>query len=134
MRTVILGYDESDASERALEKAAEMAQELRARVVVTSVTWAAVSVGTASCSVDSLDDEVRHDELLREASHRLVRMGVEFEPAQAIGEPAQAIVDLADAYRADLIVVGSGYGHLVDRLLHGAGSTAISPCDVLIVH
>jgi nucleotide-binding universal stress UspA family protein len=110
-----------------------MAHALRARVVVASVMWAAVSVGPSWCA-DSVAEEVRHDELLRQARHRLVRMGVAFESVPAIGEPARAIVDLAEAHRAELIVVGSGYGHLVDRLVHGGAGIAVSRCDVLIVH
>src|SRR5207249_3565620 len=37
MRTIVVGYEASGASERALERAAELAEALRARLVVVSV-------------------------------------------------------------------------------------------------
>src|SRR6266566_4570507 len=38
MDTIVVGYEGSDASERALERAADLAEALRARLVVVSVS------------------------------------------------------------------------------------------------
>lgn len=38
MKTILVGYDASDAAERALDRAAELAEALAARVVVVSVS------------------------------------------------------------------------------------------------
>ena len=41
MKTIVVGYDASDAAERALDRAAELAEALAARIVVVSVSTAA---------------------------------------------------------------------------------------------
>lgn len=62
-------------------------------------------------------------------------MATELVPA--IGEPAEAIVEVANEKDADLIVVGTRELGFVERLLGQSVSEAVSRrarCDVLIVH
>jgi nucleotide-binding universal stress UspA family protein len=59
------------------------------------------------------------------------------ELVPAIGEPAEAIVEVANEKDADLIVVGTRELGFVERLLGQSVSEAVSRrarCDVLIVH
>jgi nucleotide-binding universal stress UspA family protein len=37
MKTIVIGYDETDAAKRALARASELAERFGARVIVTSV-------------------------------------------------------------------------------------------------
>ena len=53
------------------------------------------------------------------------------------GDPAHAIVELADERKADLIVLGAHDGGLVSRLFEGSVGDAVAHrahTDVLIVH
>ena len=64
MKTIVLGYDDSDPAKRALERAAELATAFGAKVIVTSV--APMLVGRAGGPVDPADPP---DEHKRELTH-----------------------------------------------------------------
>jgi nucleotide-binding universal stress UspA family protein len=67
----------------------------------------------------------------------LSESGIEADYQVALGDPADMILDVAEARGADMIVVGSREVGLVQRLLGQSVSGAVqrrAHCDVLIVH
>jgi nucleotide-binding universal stress UspA family protein len=121
MKTILVGYDDSEPSQRALERGAELAKLYGAKVVVTTVVPVLVPNGTPPES----------------AEPPLAEFGIEAEVVEAIGEPAEAIVEVAAQQSADLIVVGTREPSLVERLLGQSVSEGVqrrAHCDVLIVH
>jgi nucleotide-binding universal stress UspA family protein len=69
MKTILVGYDESEAAERALARAAELAVAFDAKVIVTSV--AQLLVGAAARGIgpiDPVDTPAMHREELRHAA------------------------------------------------------------------
>jgi len=127
MKTIVVGYDESDPSERALLRAAELARFYDAKLIVTSV----VPVLIAARPTGDPGPELRH------ASERMRELGLEAELVEAVGDPAEAIVEVAEAHHADLIVVGTREPSTVERLLGHSVSEGVqrrAHCDVLIVH
>ena len=52
MKTIVVGYDETDSSNRALERAAQLAQAFDARVIVTSVAPILTGGGRSAGPID----------------------------------------------------------------------------------
>ena len=127
MQTIVVGYNETDAAKRALERAVELANAFGSRLVVTSVTNVLVGAQT----VEQPGPE------LRGAGALASELGVEAELVEAVGDPAEAICEVAEQQRADLIVVGTREPSLVERSLGHSVSEQVqrrAHCDVLIVH
>ena len=146
MKTILVGFDGSDSAERALGRAADLAEALGAQLVVTSVAMlpmpasgieAALPTAPArfaATSADELDLAERH---LERARALLAARPTEAEFVSEAGVPAERIVELADERDADLIVVGTREPGFLERLLAGSVSADVSRRthrDVMIVH
>jgi nucleotide-binding universal stress UspA family protein len=139
MQTIVVGYDETEASKRALDRAAEIAKAFGAKLIVTSVAPVMVSPGRGADAgaIDPTDTPVEHVAELAHAREQLAGSGVDAEFQSAIGEPAETIVELAEERNADMIVVGTREPNVLERLLGQSVSQSVSRrahCDVLIVH
>jgi nucleotide-binding universal stress UspA family protein len=135
MKTIVLGYHDSESARRALERTAELARAFGAKVVVTSV--APVLVGRGVGPGDTLGEPDAHRQELADAAAYLAERGVQSESELALGYPASHIVELAEQRNADLIVVGTHEPGFLERLLEPSVSDAVerrAHCDVLIVH
>lgn len=139
MKTILVGYDETEPAKRALARAAELAAAFDANVIVTSV--AQVLVGAAAAHgigpIDPADPPALHREELGHAAAFLSERGIRAEYTVALGDPAKAILELAESRNADLIVVGTREPGLIERLLDPSVSGAVhrkAHCDVLVVH
>jgi nucleotide-binding universal stress UspA family protein len=162
MKTIVVGYDGSDAAERALERAAEIAEALSARLVVASVSGYAPAPVSAFESSPELappavagpvapagsvplpqpapagpDPEELARRQLERARMSLADGQVETEYVVELGDPAERLLEVAEQRDADLIVVGSREHGLLERLLARPVDEAVarrSERDVLLVH
>ena len=123
MRRILVGYDGSDGSKRALERAIAEAHESRGRITVLSVANVPLDVDV-SRNFGTLDD-ISADEgkalsappdvvaQLTEANERLASAGLEANLTWTAGDPGRAIVETAKEMRAQVIVLGEHHhGHL----------------------
>jgi nucleotide-binding universal stress UspA family protein len=127
MNTIVVAYNDTDTSNRALERAAELAGFYGAKVVVTSV----VPVLVGAERVPEPGPE------LQKAGAKLRELGLEAELLEAVGEIGEAIVEVAASRDADLIVIGTRELSQVERMLGHSVSESVqrmARCDVLIVH
>ena len=157
MRTILVGYDASDAAERVLDRAAELAEALSARLVVVSVATAAplpatapvlepggpmlVPGGGAPLVEPEPGGEPDPRELaqrrLAQARAKLAARRLEADYVAEVGSPAERLLTVADERDAELIVVGSREHGLLERLVTQPVEEAVARRagrDVLIVH
>ncbi|MGB5111766.1 MAG: universal stress protein [Mycobacterium sp.] len=141
-RTVIVGTDGSDSSLRAVDRAGEIAGGSGARVIVATAYFPQSEDHHAA---DVLKDEAYKATgnapiyaILREATDRAKAAGAtEVVEKAVVGAPVDALVDLAEAEKADLLVVGNvGLSTIAGRLLGSVPANVArrSKIDVLIVH
>jgi nucleotide-binding universal stress UspA family protein len=124
---ILLAYNDTDASNRALERAGQLSGLYEAKLIVTSVR----PVLVAPAQLDGPGPE-----LLR-AAERLGEMGIEPELVEAVGDIPAAIVEVADTHGVGLIVIGTREPSQVERMLGHSVSHNVqrmAHCDVLIVH
>lgn len=131
---VLLAYDGSDGSKRALDAVTRL---LRADGVVTVV---AVAEGvpmlayTATIALPEQEDERREE--LAEAEKALGVHGIAATTVLLSGDPASAILGQAESDGADVIVVGTRGLSTAERWLVGSVSTKVlhhAHCSVLVV-
>jgi nucleotide-binding universal stress UspA family protein len=143
-QTVLVGTDGSDSSYRAVDRAAKIAHDSGARLVIVCAYHQATKREVALAE-DVLRDDAYQvtgstpaDETLRTASERASAQGAgAIERAAVEGEPVKSLLSMLDKYQADLLVVGNrGLNTLAGRLLGSvpADVSRRAPCDVLIVH
>ena len=139
---VLVGVDRSDASRRAAEFAAHLADAAQGAVVVAHVVpWSPYAATTAE------ENEQRHPRRqaeLAQARHEVAEpiaevvraAGVDVQVVVQHGRPAQALSDLAEQHGAANVVVGrTGETRLHGLLFGGVASSLvqISPVPVTVV-
>jgi nucleotide-binding universal stress UspA family protein len=146
VKTILVGFDESERSERALERAAELAEVLRARLVVTSVAVppvpmpgveAALPTTPGHFAAGSTEAFELAEQHLERARTMLARRELETDFVSEVGAPAERIVAVAEERDADIIVVGSRELGFLERLFAadiGEDVSRTTRRDVLIVH
>jgi nucleotide-binding universal stress UspA family protein len=164
MKTIVVGYDGSDAGERALARAAEIADAFSARLVVVSVSESPhvpvpapafeptpelvppaaagpVATGGTVPLPEPAPAPPEPEELARRQLERarmsLASRRVEAEYVVELGDPAERLLEVADQRDAGLIVVGSRERGFLERLLGRSVDEAVarrSERDVLLAH
>ena len=140
-QTVLVGTDGSDSSLRAVEKAGHIAGA-DARLIVATAYFPQNEDQRAA---DVLKDEGYKMSgnapiyaILREAKERAHEAGAKnVEEKAVVGAPVDALVELAEEVKADLLVVGNvGLSTIAGRLLGSVPANVArrSKTDVLIVH
>ena len=137
LKNIVIAYDGSDASTRALERAAALARAFRSQLIVTSVAPVTTNIGRSAGPVDATDPPEAHYAELEDARRYLEGQSLTADFVPAIGHPAETIAQVAEEREADLVVIGTGERNILERLLGQSVSGAVAHrvhCDVLIVH
>ncbi|TCK24363.1 universal stress protein [Pseudonocardia endophytica] len=143
-RTIVVGTDGSATSFAAVERAAGVAADSGAQLVIVSA-YTPASREDTSAAEDALKDEAYlvtgwtpAEEALREASDRAQRVGAPKVSTHAEdGAPVDVLRKAVKDHNADLLVVGNkGLNTFSGRLLGSVPSDATrrAGIDVLVVH
>ncbi len=137
MERIVVGFDGSEHSRKALARAVEIANGATIAVVsAANVARLLRDPAGGVGPVDPADAEAR-TQALAEAREYLEGRGIEGVYVEGHGNPADVIVQEAEESGADLIVIGTRGLNAVQRVVLGSVSTNIvhhAPCDVLVVH
>src|SRR4051794_19734427 len=144
IRSIVVGTDGSETATKAVQEAADLAGQLGAAIDIVSAY--------TPVSTQRLRDEARQapgdvqwlvtpredvDAKLRDAKEVAEAMGAREVTLHAReGDPADAILDVAEERGSDLIVVGNKGMSGAKRFLLGSVPNKVShhaPCSVLIV-
>jgi nucleotide-binding universal stress UspA family protein len=136
MKRIVVGFDGSENSHKALERAADLADGAVIAVVCSADVRRLMRDPSGGASaIDPADEEARSN-ALAEAREYLEGRSIEGAYVEGVGNPADVMVQEAEASGADLIVVGTRGLHATKRLFLGSVSTKVvhhAPCDVLVV-
>ena len=141
--SIVVGTDGSDRAERALDRAGELARLLGVKLHIVSCYAKSLDGGgrpSAARGVPIAADEhdggrTRAQYNVDRAQQRLAPLGAESETHVWPGEPADALVQIADEQDAQMIIVGNR-GMTGTRRVLGSVPNRVSHhahCDVLIV-
>lgn len=144
-RTVVVGTDGSDSSYHAVDRAAAIAADSGATLVI-ACAYHPARTEDVSKAQDELGDDVAYqvvgstpaEETVRTAAERARRAGAQqIDTVVVDGEPVSTLSKVVADHAADLLVVGNrGLNTLAGRLLGSVPAEAArkSHVDVLIVH
>ena len=141
--SIVVGTDGSDTAKEAVRQATEMAQSLGASIHLVSAFEPVSNQRLREERRDAPEDvqwsvNPREDveATLREASEEIEEADVSVETYSREGDPADAILDVAEERGADLIVVGNKGMTGAKRFLLGSVPNKVShhaPCSVMII-
>lgn len=122
MQKLLLAYDGSEHSRKALDLAAEMARGFGAALTVLSV----VPVHPGRAPIDPWDDSHVHADELVEARRLLREQGIEARLVESAGNVPEIIERFAEAGSFDAVIVGSRGLGVLGRALQGSVSEHVA--------
>jgi len=125
---IMVAYDEGKVSDRALEKAIELAKLAKAEIYIVSVYM----------MVDNLSRIERLEKIQAEAAQKVDKAGLTAHTQLAPGGKVlgETLVKTADELKVDLIVIGSNNRGAIGELMFGSVSKHVlryAACPVLVV-
>src|SRR5262245_29311615 len=142
---IVVGTDGADTAAVAVAKAVEIAQSSGAtlhvvhaqRLVSMGQLASSSPAGAPNFDIDKVNEsiEARSRGVVERAAEHAERVGVKCETYVSDGDPAHALLEVAERVNADLLVVGNRGMSGVRRML-GSVPNKVShhcPCSLLIV-
>jgi nucleotide-binding universal stress UspA family protein len=135
-RKILVGYDGSAASERAVDVAISLAQCTDAEILVLAV--ARPPEPATRVEVDAvLDNAKEHfEDGLSKARKRAQSAEVRLDTMIEVGHPAEHLIHRAEINHAELIIVGRRGTSLFEKLLLGSVSERVirfAHCPVMVM-
>jgi nucleotide-binding universal stress UspA family protein len=154
-KTILVPYDGSDMSDKALDKAVEVAKLVNGSKIIiihvipeiptpiflkeirSSKTGARITFSEYMESLyEQMESEIK--EKLKERKERYSKSGLDLEIYITVGKPTDKILEYSNDRKADLVVIGSIGVTGISKFFKGLGSVSRNvsekvSCPVLIV-
>jgi nucleotide-binding universal stress UspA family protein len=141
--SIVVGTDGSDTAKEAVRQASELAKTVGAKLHLVSA-YEPVPEGRLRQERQQVPDDLQWmvnpkedvENTLKEAAAEIEEKGVEVATYAREGDPADAILDVAEEEKADLIVVGNKGMSGARRFLLGSVPNKVShhaPSSVMII-
>ena len=142
-RSIVVGTDGSDTARKAVEEAIDLAKAVGAAVCLVSA-YEPVPQARLREEARQMPDDLQWmvnpreevDATLSDAADTVREAGLDVETFAREGDPADAILDVAEENGSDLIVVGNKGMTGAKRFLLGSVPNKVShhaPCSVMII-
>jgi nucleotide-binding universal stress UspA family protein len=142
-KSIVVGTDGSETASQAVHQAVDLAKQIGAKVGLVSA-YEPVSDQRLREERTEVPDDLQWmvnpredvDATLKDAAGVAKEAGVDVETYSRQGDPADAILDVAEEQGADLIIVGNKGMTGAKRFLLGSVPNKVShhaPCSVLII-
>jgi nucleotide-binding universal stress UspA family protein len=142
-KSVVVGTDGSDTAQQAVRQAIELARAIDAKLEIVSAYEPVPSSRLREERRDAPEDlqwainpREDVDATLEAAAEQAKEAGINADVYSRKGDPADAILDVAEEQDADLIIVGNKGMTGAKRFLLGSVPNKVShhaPCSVLII-
>ena len=142
-KSIVVGTDGSQTATEAVRQAVDLAKQINAKIELVSayepVSDSRLREERTEAPQDvqwSINPREDVDSTLSDAAEIAKEAGVQVEEHARQGDPADAILDVAEEQKADLIIVGNKGMTGAKRFLLGSVPNKVShhaPCSVLII-
>ncbi len=142
-KSIVVGTDGSETATQAVHQAVELAKQIDAKIELVSA-YEPVSDSRLREESTQVPDDLQWmvnpredvDATLQEAAAEATERGLDVQVFARQGDPADAILDVAEETNADLIIVGNKGMTGAKRFLLGSVPNKVShhaPCSVMII-
>jgi nucleotide-binding universal stress UspA family protein len=136
-RKLLVGYDGSPQSEKAVDVAFLLAEYLDATVLIFAV--ARPPEPPTSVELEAVVDDAKEhfEEGFKKIVERARAHNLEIKTDMAVGHPAEQIIHRAELENIDLIVLGRRGKSLFKKMIMGSISERVlryAHCPVMVVH
>lgn len=137
-KRILLAVDGSEHALHATRKAAELARLMKPQEIRIVVAYDPIPLylGEPNMQIAITNRKGEAEEILNMAVKEVGSVPCEIHTELIEGDPASAIIEVANTRKSDVIVMGSrGLGRLAGLLLGSTSQKVVSyaPCPVLIV-
>ncbi|MGA8439056.1 MAG: universal stress protein [Candidatus Sulfotelmatobacter sp.] len=136
-RRLLVGYDGSPESDKAVDVAFSLAECVDSTVLIFSV--ARPPEPSTSVELEAVLDDARehYEEGFKKIVEKARGHRLEVQTAMAVGHPAEQIIHRAEKDGIDLIILGRRGRSMIVRMMLGSVSERVlryAHCPVMVVH
>jgi nucleotide-binding universal stress UspA family protein len=136
-RKLLVGYDGSPQSEKAVDVAFSLAQCLDATILIFAV--ARPPEPATSVELEAVLDDARehYEEGFKKIMEKAREGDLNVQTAMAVGHPAEQVIHRAEVDGIDLIILGRRGRSMISRMMLGSVSERVlryAHCPVMVIH